>query len=65
MNFSYHCITYPYYHSSDEAALYFNSLGPNYDYQHVESVYPFYQPIPYQYTLYNPVPPLCKIDSEA
>lgn len=48
MNFAYHCATYPYYTSSDEAALYFNSLCPNYDYQYMETPYPFYQPVSYQ-----------------
>lgn len=64
MNFTY-CATYPYYTSSDEAALYFNSLCPNYDYQYVETPYPFYQPVPYQYAVYATVPSLYKIDTEA
>jgi hypothetical protein len=65
MNFTYNSATYPFYPFSDEAALYFNSLGPNYDYQHVESSYPFYPPIHYQYPVYNPIPSLYKIDYEA
>lgn len=65
MNFTYHCVTYPYYTSSDEAALYFNSLGPNYDCQYLEAPYPYYQPAPYQYAVYVPVPSLYKIDPQA
>jgi hypothetical protein len=64
MNFTICYPTYPYCSSSDEAALYFNSMCPTNEGQYAEAPYQFYQPISYQYAFYPQYTP-CKADTEA
>lgn len=55
---------YPFYSSSDEAAIYFNSMCPIYDYQYTDP-YQFCQPLSYHYPFYPHYTPLSKADPEA
>lgn len=58
----YHSQVFPFYASSEEAAIYFNSMYPSYDYQNLEPTYQIYQPIYYQapsFPVYTLVKPDC------